>query len=243
MKIGAIPRLMALVVLNLVGIVRADDLVGLQRVSVPSNDVGGAIIPFVPFDDNEPNSYLSGPFMGNGVVSQSDVLRLISPSSGLEMNAVYTNGVWRDVASGEQVAIKASLGDIVLIDPLDDMPFDFFIFGYWRHLLFPVTSAYPRFVSMSVDAGGRFAELGVASDDRLIDFIKGESEDLSSGLIRWYHAGRERIGDSIWVWREPIFSAGPSNILFAVTDAGLDTDGDGVPDAVERYEVIAKPRR
>ena len=238
---GGVLRLGGVVILFLAGIARADDLVGLQRVAVPSNDVGGAVLPFVPFGDGTPASFLSGPFVGNGLSSQSDVLCLFPSVFGLETNAVCRDGIWVDPVSGEPSAFSASVGDIVVLEPAVDGPFDFFLFGRWRQALYPVTGGYPRFVSMAVDDEGRFAELGVASGGRLTDFMLGESDDLASGLVRWRHAGRARMGEEVWAWREPLCATGPSNVLFAVTDAGRDTDGDGVPDAVERYVYRTDP--
>ena len=184
-RYGVILRFVGVVILFLAGIARADDLAGLQRVAVPSNDVGGVVLPFVPFGDGTPSSFLSGPFVGNGLSSQSDVLRLVPCGFGLETtNAVYRDGVWVDSVSGEPSAFSASVGDIVVLEPAGDGPFDFFLFGRWRQALYPVTGGYPRFVSMAVDDEGRFAELGVASGGRLTDFMLGESDDLASGLVR-----------------------------------------------------------
>lgn len=212
----------------------ADDAVGVSRVAVPSNDVAAVTaVPFVPFGDGALGSVLSGPFVGDGG-ERSDRLYVLRAADGALTNAVYADGVWVDPVTGGPSSARVSAGDGIVLDPSGTLPFDFFLYGRWRDALLPASAAPPRFVSMSVDEEGAHAELQIASDGRKTDLLTGTSDDLETESVVWRHAGRIAAGDGLWTWREPLSAVGPTNVLFAVSDATRDTDGDGIPDAVER---------
>lgn len=65
MKISKIVLSVALVIV-LAGNALSDDVVGWMRVSVPSNDVAAAFLPFSPLVGSCVGSLLSGPFVGDG---------------------------------------------------------------------------------------------------------------------------------------------------------------------------------
>ena len=54
--------------------VLADDAVGIMEVSVPSGAPVPFALPFEPLGDGRPGSFLSGPFVGDGVSARSDAL-------------------------------------------------------------------------------------------------------------------------------------------------------------------------
>ena len=190
-------------------------------------------VPFVPFGDGALGYVLSGPFVGDGG-ERSDRLYVLRAADGALTNAVYADGVWVDPVTGGPSSARVSAGDGIVLDPSGTLPFDFFLYGRWRDALLPASAAPPRFVSMSVDEEGAHAELQIASDGRKTDLLTGTSDDLETESVVWRHAGRIAAGDGLWTWREPLSAVGPTNVLFAVSDATRDTDGDGIPDAVER---------
>ena len=211
----------------------ADDAVGLQRVSVPSNDVGGTVLQVSPFGDGSIGAFTAGPFVGDGG-GRSDRLHVIRSDDGSSTNAVYAEGAWVDPGSGAPSAIRASAGDGIVVDPSGAMPFDFFVYGRWRDAVFPVLAGSPLILSMFVDVDEMLVDMRVSSGGKTTDLLTGTSDGPEGFPVEWRHAGRTAGGVEPWPWREPLPLSGPTNVLFMVSDATRDTDGDGIPDAIER---------
>ena len=58
----------------------ADDVVGIMRIAVPSNGEAAVAMPFEPFGDGLPGSFLAGPFLGDGGDSSDSLYHLSSLS-------------------------------------------------------------------------------------------------------------------------------------------------------------------
>ena len=71
----------------------ADDAVGVLRINVASNGEVAVAMPFAPVGDGEPDSFLAGPFIGDGSAG-SDVLHLVSAASGDVFSYSFVQDGW-----------------------------------------------------------------------------------------------------------------------------------------------------
>ena len=213
---------------------RADDAAGVMRLSVPSNDAAVVEMPFAPFAAAGPTNFLSGPFTGDGG-PQSDVVYIVPQGGSAPTNAYFSAsaGAWLDPTTGGPTAATAARGDgLVVAAGAASFPpaFDFFLFGRCTELASPV--CLPRFGGMDVDPTGAFVDLGVqAADDAPTDLFAHDGGDAP-----WLHMGRFPAGG--FAWRGP---APATTNVYLVSDASRDTDGDGLPDALETYMYGTSP--
>lgn len=213
---------------------RADDAAGVMRLSVPSNDAAVVEMPFAPFAAASPTNFLSGPFTGDGG-PQSDVVYIVPQGGSAPTNAYFSasDGAWLDPATGGPTAATAARGDgLVVASGVASFPpvFDFFLFGRCTELASP--SGLPRFGGMEVDPLGVFVDLGVqAADNVPTDLFAHDGGDAP-----WLHMGRFPAGGFAWRGPAPV-----ATNLYLVSDASRDTDGDGLPDALETYVYGTSP--
>ena len=206
-----------------------DDAAGLTRVYSTSNGTATVMVPFDPFGDKTPATFLSGPFAGDGGLF-SDMLFIHSAASQTYTNAVYSGDEWLDPATGEPSAMTAVHGDTAVFASGDGEPVDFSVFGRARFV--SAHAGSPRIRGMSVDPAGTNAEIAVFTRGLAADlFTLDYSGEFPDGAV-WTHHGR-RPGS-------PLFAAWPDRSppaygtrLYMVADATRDTDGDGIPDALE----------
>ena len=106
----------------------ADDAAGVMRVAVPSNATATVEMPFAPFGDATPGTFLSGVFLGDGG-PYSDALYRLSALDGTYTNAVWSGAEWMDPASGEAASFTTTAGDMLVFSPGDDGGTEFFVHG------------------------------------------------------------------------------------------------------------------
>ena len=218
----------------------ADDVVGVTRVAVPSNDVAVAVLPYAPLGSGLPGSFMSGPFFGDGG-DDSDLVRIYAADGSATNGFVWAGTGWLGPSGGTN-AVAAAAGDVVALDPFGSEPFEFFLFG---RLLSPcggpVPGGFPRIAGVFVDPCGAFADVEVSPGGMATDLLVGEADDLAAGPVGWCHAERFAGGGGNPVWRDGSVASGPSNRLYMASDALRDSDGDGIPDGVERFVYGTSP--
>ena len=219
---------------SLSGLLLADDAAGFVRVSVESNAEVVVDMPFVPFGNATPGAFLSGPFAGDGS-SGSDALYVL-PSSGLTYtNAVYSSGDgWLDPASGGATGMTAAQGDTLVFAPgylVDFNPFSFFLFGKVPGLALHTGS--PRILAMSVAPSGDFADLSIFTRGLATDVFASGFETNALDAASWLHIGRWPGSPLSFGWRDT-FIPSAGGRAYVVADATRDSDGDGLPDEMER---------
>ena len=219
---------------SLSGLLLADDAAGFVRVSVESNVEVVVDMPFVPFGNATPGAFLSGPFAGDGT-SGSDALYVL-PSSGLTYtNAVYSSGDgWLDPASGDATGMTAAQGDTLVFAPgclVDFNPFSFFLFGKVPGLALHTGS--PRILAMSVAPSGDFTDLSIFTRGLATDVFASGFETNALDAASWLHIGRWPGSPLSFGWRDT-FIPSAGGRAYVVADATRDSDGDGLPDEMER---------
>lgn len=107
----------------------ADDAVGIIEVSVPDDTQVSFGMPFEPFGDGRPDSFMSGQFVGDENEDRSDIL--FHYFSGVVTGSVWSATGW--VALGDRSlasVLPAEPGDAFVLDPAPSSePFRFFVFG------------------------------------------------------------------------------------------------------------------
>ena len=94
-----------------------------------------------------------------------------------------------------------------------------------------VTHGLPQLLAMAVDADGRFVDFSVDAEGA-IDVLKASSPSGLPAVAHWTHLARFGAAQFPFVWRDASLGEDVASFyLFA--DATLDTDGDGIPDALE----------
>lgn len=99
----------------------------------------------------------------------------------------------------------------------------------------------PRFVWMTIDPFGSFAELGIDQSARLTDVLRLHSSTGFSSVAEWEHCERFLPSTSTLVWRDDLSLSASGDVFYMVADASRDTDDDGIPDAVEQYVYGTSP--
>ena len=89
----------------------------------------------------------------------------------------------------------------------------------------------PQTLAMSVDADGRFADFSVAAAGAT-DVLRLSSPSGFSSAPVWAHLVRLCASQSPTVWRDSDLGDSEAS-FYRFADAALDTDGDGLPDALE----------
>ena len=216
-----------------------DDAVGWMRVSVPSNDVGVAALPFCPFPGQYVGALLSGPFVGDGG-NASDALVVVSAADGARTGLVYSASGWLDPATGEEAQIPAFPGDALLLAPADPQPFEFYVSG-----LFPLAGlsqcAAPLFTGIEIDWTNSAARLSIDTGGAPADLLASDFVDFASGAASWRHLARLPAAGGLTAWYGALGPSAVSNGLYLVSDAARDSDGDGIPDGVERFVYGTSP--
>ena len=210
----------------------ADDAVGWMRVSVPSNDVVGVLLPFYPLSAPSVGALLSGPFLGDGG-EDSDRLVVVGAADGSRTSLVYSADGWLDEATCDAPTASPSPGDALLLDPFGREPFDFYLTGRFQ---MPGTgqNAYPQFAGIFVDWTNSAAHLVVETGGGPTDMLSADNAGLADAPAEWRHAGRFAGAAQPLVWQDAMSPGLATNRLYMVADAMRDADRDGIPDAVER---------
>ena len=106
--------------------VLADGAAGILHLSVPSNGEVAVSMPFEPFGDGLPGSFLAGSFIGDGG-DGSDTLHHLLPLTGDMISYRFRQDGWvvQDATNG----IAASLGDALLLSSGNGSVLDVFAYG------------------------------------------------------------------------------------------------------------------
>lgn len=213
----------------------ADDAAGLLRVEVaPDAEISGEM-PFAPFGDATPTNFLSGPFFGGGDDAAPDWLYLFPASCETNYAAAYSPDGWIDPDTGDPTDMAAALGDTLVFVPGesgDESPFDAFVFG--RVPGIASHSGSPRIRRMAVDPLGAFADIDIFTRGLTTDFFSldfGTNGVASSPPV---HLGRHPGHPVLLGLRDDALPESGGR-LYLAADATRDTDGDGLPDDMERH--------
>ena len=131
----------------------AGDAVGWMRVSVPSNDVVGVLLPFSPLGASGVGSLLFGPFVGDGG-EDSDRLVVVSMPDAVQTSLVHSADGWLDPTTGAASSVSANPGDALMLDPCGVQPFEFYLAGRFAM----PENAYARNVQSEVTLDDLFKE-------------------------------------------------------------------------------------
>ena len=208
----------------------ADDAVGLVRVDAGTNGLVEAEMPFAPMDESGPLGYVSGVFIGDGG-APSDQLFRYDASTGETTNAVWSESAWLDPFTGLPSFMQAFPGDALSLLRTDDEPFSFFLFG--RAGGIATRTGAPRFHSMSVDPAGEFADLSVFTRGLATDLFMSDFATNHGDASSWFHVGRYPGHSILFDWRDAALPTSGGRIYLAA-DATRDSDGDSLPDEMER---------
>ena len=105
-------------------------------------------------------------------------------------------------------------------------------------------SGYPVVSGMAVDAEDGRAELLVSTGGTPTDILAADSFDGYPSDVGWAHLERRDGASTAFRWRDGRLIGGMADgsaRFYMVSDAKRDTDGDGVPDAVERHVYGTSP--
>ena len=217
--------------------VRADDAAGLLRVDAGTNGLVEVEMPFAPLGDQGPGGYVSGLFLGDGGVL-SDLLFRRDAATGGTTNAVWSGAAWLDPATGLSSSLSASSGDTLFLLRSDDDPLSFSLFG--RAPGVSAHSGAPCVQSLSVDPEGAFADLAVSTQGTATDLFAADFATNLSDAATWVYYGR-------YPGQPPTFSLRDDSLppsggrVYLAADATRDTDGDGLPDEMERLVYGTSP--
>ena len=194
-------------------------------------------MPFAPLGDQGPGGYVSGLFLGDGGVL-SDLLFRRDAATGGTTNAVWSGAAWLDPATGLSSSLSASSGDTLFLLRSDDDPLAFSIFG--RAPGVSSHSGAPCVQSLSVDPEGGFADLTVSTQGAATDMFAADFATNLSDAATWVYYGR-------YPGQPPTFSLRDGSLppsggrVYLAADATRDTDGDGLPDEMERLVYGTSP--
>ena len=209
----------------------AADAAGVLGVRVVSNENAAVTMPFAPFGDATPCSFLSGDFSGDGDVHANRLYRFVFPGS-THTNAVFSaEAGWLDPATGEPSDMTVARSDTLVFAPGSGGGLDFWLFGRVPGLA--PYSGLPRIRSMSVSPANGGADIEILSRGRATDILAQDTADGFPADVPWLHLDRIAAGPSpSFVWRD--FASPPAGArIYLASDATRDTDGDGLPDALE----------
>ena len=208
----------------------ADDAVGLVRVDAGTNGVVEAEMPFSPIGDSGPLGYVSGAFLGDGG-EFSDQLFRYDASTGETTNAVWSASAWLDPFTWLPSFMQAFPGDSLTLLRADNEPFAFYLFGRAGGITY--RTGAPRFHSMAVDPAGGFADFSVFTRGLTTDLFLSDFSTNYGDASSWFHVGRYPGHSILFDWRDaalPMFGGR----VYLAADATRDSDGDGLPDEMER---------
>lgn len=208
----------------------ADDAVGLVRVDAGTNGVVEAEMPFSPIGDSGPIGYVSGAFLGDGG-EFSDQLFRYDASTGETTNAVWSASAWLDPFTGLPSFMQAFPGDSLTLLRADNEPFSFCLFGRASGIAY--RTGAPRFRSMAVDPAGEFADFSVFTRGLTTDLFLSDFATNHGDASSWFHVGRYPGHSILFDWRDAALPTSGGRVYLAA-DATRDSDGDGLPDEMER---------
>ena len=211
-------------------LVRADDAVGLMRVDDGTNGLVEVAMPFSPIDDSGPLGYVSGAFLGDGG-SLSDQLFRYDASTGETTNAVWSASAWLDPFTWLPSFMQAFPGDSLTLLRADSEPFSFYLFGRASGIAY--RTGAPRFRSMAVDPAGEFADFSVFTRGLTTDLFLSDFATNHGDASSWFHVGRYPGHSILFDWRDAALPTSGGRVYLAA-DATRDSDGDGLPDEMER---------
>ena len=113
----------------------------------------------------------------------------------------------------------------------DGEAFSFFLYGRAQGFAGHVGS--PRFRSVSVDPDGAFADLAVFTRGLSSDLYSSDFGTNLSEAVSWTYLGRHPGHPLLLSLRDAALPAAGGRVYLAA-DAALDSDGDGLPDEMER---------
>ena len=208
-------------------------MAGVLHVVSDTNGVATVEMPFTPFGDGMIPNFLSGTFLGDGG-PDSDRLWCIT-SEGTSTNAVFASGEWVDPADGEASTLTAARGDMLVLASGDGEPF-----GFWLRGRVAPRAGWPFISGLSVDPEEGFADLAVSTGGCPADVFTFDTGEENPD---WTYLGRWPGYPYSFAWRDTAL-VGMSNEtarVYLVSDASRDTDGDGVPDALETHVFGTSP--
>lgn len=208
----------------------ADDAAGVLGVNIVSNEDVAVDMPFMPFGDGTPASFLSGNFMGDGG-PYSDRLYRLALSGYSYTNAFFSaEDGWVDPATGMPTGMTAVRGDTLVFAPGDEVGLDFWLFGRVPGLA--PNSGLPRIRSMSVSPDDGTIDLEILAKGRTTDIFAQDTADGLPTNAPWTHVERIVCAATAFRWIDwtlpPVVSR-----LYLASDATRDTDADGLSDALE----------
>ena len=208
----------------------ADDAVGLVRVDAGTNGVVETEMPFSPIGDSGPIGYVSGAFLGDGG-EFSDRLFRYDASTGETTNAAWSASAWFDPYTGLPSFMQAFPGDALTLLRSDFEPFSFCLFGRAGGIAY--RTGAPRFHSMAVDPAGEFADFSVFTRGLTTDLFLSDFATNHGDASSWTHIGRYPGHSILFDWRDAALPTSGGRVYLAA-DATRDSDGDGLPDEMER---------
>ena len=208
----------------------ADDAVGLVRVDAGTNGVVETEMPFSPIGDSGPIGYVSGAFLGDGG-EFSDQLFRYDASTGETTNAVWSASAWLDPFTWLPSFMQAFPGDSLSLLRADSEPFSFYLFGRASGIAY--RTGAPRFRSMAVDPAGEFADFSVFTRGLTTDLVLSDFATNHGDASSWFHVGRYPGHSILFDWRDAALPTSGGRVYLAA-DATRDSDGDGLPDEMER---------
>jgi len=229
---------------------KGDDAVGIVHVDAGTNGVVETAMPFdaVPYGGAEascgPASFISGLFLGDGSIFSDRLYRfplstndysLTTNDYPLSTNdyAFYSDGAWLDSETLSNSTMTASSGDTLYLLRTDNEPFSFYLHGRIPSLSSVPSSPFPVFTHISVDPAETNAVVAMETD-RAADLFFAQSQTNTPLPSDWSYLGRHLASLSFLY---PLASPPTANdyplTAFLVSDATRDTDGDGLPDAME----------
>ena len=221
---------LALAVFLLTHIALADDAVGLVRVDAGTNGVVETEMPFSPIGDSGPLGYVSGAFLGDGG-EFSDQLFRYDASTGETTNAVWSASAWLDPFTWLPSFMQAFSGDSLSLLRADSEPFSFCLFGRASGIAY--RTGAPHFRSMAVDPAGEFADFSVFTRGLTTDLFLSDFATNHGDASSWFHVGRYPGHSILFDWRDAALPTSGGRVYLAA-DATRDSDGDGLPDEMER---------
>ena len=171
-----------------------------------------------------------GAFLGDGG-SLSDRLFRYDVSTGETTNAVWSASAWLDPFTGLPSFMQAFPGDSLSLLRSDSEPFSFYLFGRAGGIAY--RTGAPRFHSMAVDPAGEFSDFSVFTRGLTTDLFFSDFATNHGDASSWFHVGRYPGHSILFDWRDAALPAFGGRVYLAA-DATRDTDGDGLPDEMER---------